>query len=126
MARETRPRSSAALRELEARFQDLGVQVARPEATWSYVRQHKDLPDLLTEAARAVRNELPDVPLALELVPDPEVEDAEGDTLVLYLRPKKVTSKLFVQLEGWNKLVAHRTAHSKAWFIVNLDLRKEP
>lgn len=112
------------MKELETKFQRVGVQVARPEATWRYVRRHKDLPSLLIDAARAVREKYPDVPMVLELVPDPEVDDEEGDTLVLYLRLGKLTQEFFVDLDDWNKVVARRIGKSDAWFIVNLDLRK--
>jgi hypothetical protein len=115
-----RPKVSAPLKELETKLQGLGVQLARPEATWRYVRGHKDLPPLLLDAARAVRAKYADVPMVLELVPDPEVDDEEGDTLVLYVRPGKLTQEFFVDLDDWNKVVARRMAKSKAWFIVTV------
>lgn len=120
MARDTQPKVSAPLKELETKLQRLGVQVTRPEATWRYVRQHKDLPPLLMDAARVVKGKYPDVPMVLELVPDPEVDDERGDTLVLYLRPSKLTEEFFAHLDDWNKVVVGKMAKSKAWFIITV------
>lgn len=112
------------MKELETKFQRAGVQVVRPGATWRYVRQHKDLPPVVLDAVHTIRERYADVPMVLELVPDPEVDDEEGDTLVLYLRPDKLTQEFFADLDDWNKVVAGRIGKLDAWFIVNLDLRK--
>ncbi len=99
----------------------LGVTVANPAAIQLYVERHAGLAELVAQIATDVRGACLDLPLALELVRDPE--DAEMVTLVLYLRPQRLTSTDFDQARAWNDRIAERMANSDAWFIVNVDLR---
>lgn len=103
------------------RLADAGISIVNQDAIHRYLSRYSDLASVLRDVADEVRRTFPEMPLALELVYDPEA--AATETLVLYLRPGQIEGSLFESLHRWNYAVAERLAYSEAWFLVNLDLR---
>ncbi len=106
------------LRELAS----LGIRVVNPREISSYVTHHNELLTIVADVAKRVRRRFASMSLTLELTRDPEANEAR--TLLLYLRPGVFDDKLFEYVADWNDEIAIRMAKSKAWFLMNLDLRR--
>ena len=107
--------------ELSSYLEIVHVNVVNPDAVYEYVARHKGLAPVVIETVGSVRQTLDDAHLSIQIDNDPE-------TLILYVRSMSrwpgAMEPLFEKLRTWNLRVAEQLAHTKAWFLVSLDLRE--
>lgn len=101
----------------------LGIAVVDSVAVQEYLDRYSELLPIVSQSAKEICRTLPNAPLRLELMYDPE--DSQAETLVLYIQPQRVDQSLFNNLQDWNHKVAMALTSSAAWFLVDLDLRRQ-
>ena len=79
---------------------NLQVVVTNRGAINEYLLKHTDLPEIVIQTAKEIRQRLPDVPLELELEDGPEDEDVSTQTLVLYVQPLQAEPSVFTMIHG--------------------------
>lgn len=88
----------------------LQVAVVNEDVIREYLGCYPDVPIIVHQTATEIRQRLPDVRLALELVSD--MEDDSTKTLLLYLQTPDADARLFEVVRGCNAKLAERMARS--------------